>query len=339
MHADRRFVLAAGDSFAFGRSRADCIGGWYSGASWPRSSKPIVDHETGPSGSTAVVAEASTGIVHSIEHRFGSVEIAATMGVWREMIGEQIQYRELLMQMIRRDLLLRYKQTIMGFGWAVFMPLVNTAVFSVIFTRVAPLHTPVPYPVFAFCGLWAWNFFASALRFSVTSLTSNSTLVSKVYFPREIFPFAAVFVSVVDFGVGSLVLAAFMLWYHIPVSVHVLWLPVVLAVHIMFTIAVALVLSMGNLFYRDVKYLFEIVITVWMFATPVVYPVDRIGGAIGVVLRMNPMTPIIDAYRAALLLNAPPPPAFVGAAALSAGGCLCAWLLFHRLEFKFAENI
>ena len=104
----------------------------------------------------------------------------------RELLREQVDYRELLLQMTMRDLLLRYKQTAMGFGWAVFMPLVNTAVFSVIFTRVAPIPTPVPYPVFAYCGLLFWNFFASALRFSVVSLTSNTSLVTKVYFPREI---------------------------------------------------------------------------------------------------------------------------------------------------------
>src|SRR6476646_6109609 len=100
----------------------------------------------------------------------------------REMLHEQVAFHELLVQMTKRDLLLRYKQTVMGFGWAVFMPLVNTAVFSVIFTRVAPLQTGVPYPVFAFCGLWVWSFFASALRFSVGSLTGNASLVSKVYF-------------------------------------------------------------------------------------------------------------------------------------------------------------
>src|SRR5260370_12891511 len=91
----------------------------------------------------------------------------------RQLLSEQVEYRELLLQMTRRDLLLRYKQTVMGFGWAIFMPLLNTAIFSVIFTRVAPIHTDVPYPVFAYCGLLVWNSFASALRFSVSSLTSN----------------------------------------------------------------------------------------------------------------------------------------------------------------------
>jgi ABC-type polysaccharide/polyol phosphate export permease len=258
---------------------------------------------------------------------------------WREIIREQIDYRELLARMTARDLLIRYKQTVMGFGWAVFMPLVNTTVFSVIFMRVAAIQTPVAYPVFAFCGLWVWNFFASALRFSVTSLTSNSNLVSKVYFPREIFPFSAVIVCLVDFAVGSIVLVGLMIYYQIPVGFALLWLPVVVLVHIIFTAAVALLLSMANLFYRDVKYLFEVVVTVWMFATPVVYPLDAIGGTLGVVLRLNPMAPIVEAYRSVLLLRTPPGPEFTIAAILSVVALLVSWRAFHRLEFEFAERI
>src|SRR3954469_13711227 len=116
----------------------------------------------------------------------------------REIVSEQIAYRELLVQMTYRDLLLRYKQTVMGFGWAIFMPLVNTIMFSVIFTRVAPINTGLPYPLFAYSGLLAWNFFAASLRFAVASLTSNPNLVTKVYFPREIFPLSAVLVTLVD---------------------------------------------------------------------------------------------------------------------------------------------
>ena len=263
----------------------------------------------------------------------------ALIALFREMVAEQIEYRELLRQMTKRDLLLRYKQTVMGFAWAVFMPLVSTAVFSVVFTRVGRLETPVPYPVFAYCGLWVWNFFASALRFSVTSLTGNTNLVSKVYFPREIFPLSAVIVCLVDFAVGSVVLVALMIWYQLPVGMNLIWLPLVVSGHIAFTLALALLLSMGNLFYRDVKYLFEVVVTVWMFATSVIYPVDRIGGTLGTLLQLNPMTPIIDAYRAVLLLNSPPSAAFGWAASASVVALMMAWVAFHRAEFQFAENI
>ncbi len=259
---------------------------------------------------------------------------------FREMIHEQVDYRELLFRITARDLLLRYKQTVMGFGWAVFMPLVNTAVFSVIFMRVAPVDTGLPYPLFAFCGLLTWNFFASAQRFAVTSLTSNTNLVTKVYFPRELFPVSAVAVSFVDFAVGSLVLVGAMVYYRTPVTSALLMLPVLIAVHLAFTTAVALLLAMANLFYRDVKYLFEIVLSVWMFATSVVYPVDLVGGKLGLVMRINPMTPIIDGYRAVLLRGTfPDARAFTFAAAVAVVALLGAWLAFHRAEFQFAENV
>ena len=258
----------------------------------------------------------------------------------REMLHEQLEYRELLMQMTRRDLLLRYKQTIMGFGWAIFMPLVNTAVFSVVFTRVAPIDTGVPYPLFAYCGLLCWNFFASSLRFSVGSLTSNSSLVTKVYFPREIFPFSAVIVSLVDFAVGSLVLFGLMAYYRVWGGPALLFLPLVLLVHIIFTMGVSLMLAMANLFYRDVKYLFEVVITVWMFASAVLYPLNVLGSRATQLSAINPMTPILNAYRNVLLYGRSPlTPEFGVAAALAVATLAIGWLTFHRAEFQFAENV
>ena len=261
------------------------------------------------------------------------------MGTLREMLREQIEYRELLASIARRDLVLRYKQTVMGFGWALFMPVLNTIMFSIIFMRVAPVRTPVPYPLYAFCGLTAWNFFASVLRFAVNSLTTNPNLVTKVYFPREIFPFAAVLVGLVDFAAASLLLIPLMLYYRAAPSWTVLLLPAVVLVHVIFTAAIALLLSMANLFYRDVKYLFEIVLSVLMFATCVVYPLDQIGGWAGWLLRLNPLTPILDAYRALLFLGTYPPPAFYGAAAISLAALLACWWQFHQSEFAFAENL
>jgi ABC-type polysaccharide/polyol phosphate export permease len=259
----------------------------------------------------------------------------------REMVVEQIEYRGLFVQMATRDLLLRYKQTAMGFGWALLMPLLNTAIFSVVFMRVAPVQTRVPYPLFAFCGLLAWNFTAAALRFSVTSLTSNTNLVTKVYFPRELFPFSAVAVSLVDTVVASIVLVAMMIYYQVPLTPAVMALPAVVAVQVAFTAALALMLSMANLFYRDVKYLFDVLLTVWMFASAIVYPLESVrGGLLGLALRLNPMTSIVDAYRHVLLYGTPPPLVPFAAVALVSFALLPAiWLLFHRSEFRFAEHI
>jgi ABC-type polysaccharide/polyol phosphate export permease len=258
----------------------------------------------------------------------------------REMVREQVDFRELLYQMIRRDLLLRYKQSIMGFGWAIFMPLVNTAIFSVVFTRVAPIDVGMPYPLFAYCGLLAWNLSASALRFSVISLTSNTNLVTKVYFPREIFPFTAVIVAAFDSLVGAIVLVGLMIYYGVAPTPAIAFLPVVLAVQVLFTAGVALLLAMANLFYRDVKYLFEVVITVAMFATAVLYSFDKVGGAAGTILRLNPMSAIIEAYRSVLIRGELPPLATFGTASVISLVVFCAgWLWFHRSEFTFAENI
>ncbi len=257
-----------------------------------------------------------------------------------EMFREQITYRELLWQMTRRDLLLRYKQTAMGVGWAVFTPLANTLVFSIIFTRVATIDTGVPYPIFAYTGLIAWNFFASALRVAVISLTSNSQLVTKVYFPREAFPLSAVVVSLTDFAVSSIVLLGMLIYYQIPLTPAALLVPVVLIPHAMLTAGCAMLLAMGNLFFRDVKYIFEVVIVLGMFATSVLYPVERFGGDLAALLALNPLTILIDAYRDVLLFGRVPPVApFVAASLFSAVVLLSSWLVFHRSEFKFAENI
>lgn len=256
------------------------------------------------------------------------------------MLTEQVQYRELLYQMTRRDLLLRYKQTVMGFGWAIFMPLVNTVVFSVIFMRVAPLDVGMPYPLFAFCGLLAWNFSASSFRFALNSLTSNTNLVTKVYFPREIFPLAAVLVSLVDFAVGSVAVVVLMIYYRVPPTWAIAALPLVVFVHVMFTASMCLVLAMANLFYRDVKYLFEVLITVWMFATAVLYPVANISTRFGLLLQLNPLTPIIDGYRSVLIRGTLPDPVPFGTAAvISLVFFVTSWLYFHRAEFQFAENV
>jgi ABC-2 type transport system permease protein/lipopolysaccharide transport system permease protein len=255
-----------------------------------------------------------------------------------EMLHEQVEYRELLYQMTLRDIRVRYKQAVMGFGWAIFMPLINTVLFSVIFMRVAPLDVGIPYPVFAFTGLLFWNFFASSLRFAVSSLSGNAVLVTKIYFPREIFPLSAIMVCLVDLAVGTMLLVGLLIYYQIPVGPTLIVVPVLLLIQTMFTAGIALVVSMANLFLRDVKYLFEMILTVGMFATSVVYPVELVGGRLQWLLALNPLTPIIDGYRSVILLGQwPAPGPLAGAAVLSVVVLAAAWLAFHRTEYRFAE--
>lgn len=257
-----------------------------------------------------------------------------------EMLREVVEFRELLFALVRRDLVLRYRNSLLGFGWAIAMPALYMVVFSVIFTRVAPLETTVPYPIYAYAGLLPWNLFASAQRFAATSLTANPQLVSKVFFPRELLPFGAVVVSFIDFLVATLLLVALMLFYGIGITGAIAFLPLVLVVHLAFTTGVALLVAMANLYYADVKYVMELVLTLWMFGTSVVYPVERVGGTLGAILSLNPMTPIIDAFRSVLVYGSAPSLARLAGAALISFLTLAAgWYAFHRAEFRFAEEV
>ncbi len=275
-----------------------------------------------------------------METQGGELIVTALWRDVREIVHEQLQYRDLLFQMAKRDLMLRYKQTFMGAGWAVFMPIVNTVIFSVIFTRVARVDVGMPYPLFAYSGLVAWNLFASSLRFSIGSLTSNIPLVTKVYFPREIFPLSVVLVCLVDFAIANGVLALMMIFYGKAPSTSLVFLPVVLLVHVAFTLSIALLVAMANLFYRDVKYLFDVLLMAWMFATSVLYPASLMGGRTAQLMQLNPMTPIVDGYRAVVLTGESPfTPWFCGAAIAAVLMLGVSWVLFHRAEYRFAENV
>jgi ABC-type polysaccharide/polyol phosphate export permease len=257
----------------------------------------------------------------------------------REMFAELREYRELLVMMTKRDLLLRYRKTVMGFAWAVFMPVINTVVFTIIFRRVAKIETDVPYPVFSYCGLLPWNLFATSLKTGINTLVANKALLTKVYFPREVFPFSTMLVCVVDFFVGLSILAALMLYYWIPITTTALFLPVLIAVQLMFTGGLSMLLAPANLYYRDVKYILDALIVVWMFVTPVVYPTRHLTGMLGVVLQLNPLAPIIDGYRAVLLRGELPSAIpFTAAALVSFVIFAVGWVVFHRSEYALAEN-
>jgi len=256
-----------------------------------------------------------------------------------EMFAELRDYRELLFMMAKRDLLLRYRRTVMGVGWAVMMPVLNTIVFTLIFRKVAKIETDVPYPVFSYCGLLPWNLFATSLKTGVNTLVANKSLLTKVYFPREVFPFSTMFVSVVDFLVGLSILALLMIYYWIPLSATALFLPILIAVQLMFTVGLSMLLAPANLYYRDVKYIIEALVVVWMFVTPVLYPTRQLTGPLGVILQMNPLAPIIDGYRAVLLRGELPSAIpFTAAAIVSFTIFAVGWVAFHRTEYGLAEN-
>ena len=258
----------------------------------------------------------------------------------RDGITELVMYRELVASLVRRELLIRYKYAPLGIAWALLLPLVTAAVFSVVFTRLAPLNVGVPYPLFAFTGLLAWHLSASAVRAAAGSLAAHGSLITKIYFPREVLPLSAVMVALSDYAVGMVLLGILLVAYGVPPSGWLLFLPVVLVIQLTLTTALALVVAMGALMLRDLRQLIDVALTLGMYLTAVLYPVDRVAASAGALLALNPMTVILEAYRDVLLRGRAPHLLSLGIVALlSLAGCAASWRLFRRVSGDFAERV
>jgi lipopolysaccharide transport system permease protein len=265
-----------------------------------------------------------------------------------------LRYRELLWMLAWRDIRVRYKHSLLGAAWAVLPPLLMVGIFTFVFGTINQInpagltgHATLPYSLFAFAGLVPWTFFANGLSAATISLVSNRQLVTKIYFPREVFPFAAIISAFVDFVIASGVLVAYALYLHVmsgtwryEVHASIIFLPVVVAVQIVLMTGLSLILSMANLFYRDVGFLFRSIIQVWMFFTCVLYQLEATAGWKRIAIQLNPMTPIIRAYRDCLILGRNPfDVPFAWACLSAAAALLVGWKWFGRRECRFAECI
>lgn len=213
-----------------------------------------------------------------------------------------VHYRELLFFLTWRDIKVRYKQTLLGVAWAILQPLLTMVVFSIIFGNLAKLPSEgIPYPVFTYTALLPWQLFAFALTNSSNSLVGNQSLVSKVYFPRLVIPFASVLPALLDFAVSFLVLLGMLAFYHIPITSRILSLPFFLLLAIVSALAVGLWLSALNVEYRDVRYVVPFLTQFWMYATPVAYSSNLIPEKWRLLYALNPLTGVIEGFRWALL--------------------------------------
>jgi lipopolysaccharide transport system permease protein len=216
-------------------------------------------------------------------------------------------FRDLLYFLAWRDIKVKYKQTVLGAAWAILQPFLAMIVFSILFGKLAKVPSDgIPYPIFVYAGLLPWNYFSSALSSSGNSLVASSNLITKVYFPRLIIPASASLSALLDFLIASLILVGMMFFYHFtPDTLGTLMIPVLVFLTFIVVVGCGLWLSALNVEYRDFQYVIPFLVQIWMFITPVIYPVTLFPEKYRWILSLNPMGGIIDAFRAATLGHQP----------------------------------
>jgi lipopolysaccharide transport system permease protein len=257
-------------------------------------------------------------------------------------LRELWQYRELAATFAWRDLKVRYKQSLIGVAWAIIQPVMTMIVFTFIFGTFAKVPSQgLPYPVFSYSGILPWTYFATALGAASGSLAMNSTLVTKIYFPRILLPVAAITVPAVDFVLASSVLFGLMAYYSLSVGPHVLLAPVFMVLAAATALGVGLIFAVINVRYRDVPYAIPFIIQIWLFLSPVIYPIKALHQPWErLILSLNPMSGVITGFRWALLGTPPPSPLLILLSVLSACGFLTFGVVFfRRSEPRFADTI
>jgi lipopolysaccharide transport system permease protein len=257
-------------------------------------------------------------------------------------LQELYRYRELLIMIAWRDIKVKYKQSVMGFMWAIFMPLLIVCTGILVRYAISILSgRAIEFADLASVSVKAvpWAFFVASIRFGTNSLLQNKWLVTRIYFPKEIFPIAAVLSSLFDFAVAGVCLATVLIILRTGGSVYLLWLPVLIVVLVTLAMGLSMMLSALNLFFRDVKYLVEVILTFAIFFTPVLYDVDMFGEP-GRLLLLNPVAPILEAVNSCVVLHRLPDLGWLLYSALvSLSLLLLAYANFKKLEPRFAERI
>jgi lipopolysaccharide transport system permease protein len=249
-------------------------------------------------------------------------------------------YRELLAFLTWRDIKVRYKQTALGAAWAIIQPLATMILFTLVFNRLAGLDTGrIPYPLFAYTGLLIWTFFANAVTNSTNSLINNTNLITKVYFPRSFIPAAAVSAGLVDLAIASVILVGLVAYYGIAPGWNIALLPVFLLLALMLALAIGMLSSALTVKYRDLRHALPFIIQFWMFASPVIYPSTQVPGRWRYLIALNPLTGIIEGFRATLLGGSLDPLTTMISAVMTCLLLAFSYYLFRRIEETFADLI
>ncbi len=261
---------------------------------------------------------------------------------WRQLnLGELWRYRELIYFLTWRDIKVKYKQALLGVAWAVIQPVLTMLVFTVVFGIL--LKTPsndAPYPIFVFSALLPWQMFANALQRASASLVGNANLITKIYFPRLIIPLASVLASLVDFFVSLVILIGMMLFYQVTFTWQMLWLLPLVLMALLAAVAVGLWLSALNVQYRDVQHMTHFIVNVWMYASPVVYPIETIPeGILRTLYGLNPMVGVIQGFRWALIGGSPPDATLLVSVIIILVLFVSGLFYFCRMEKTFADVV
>lgn len=249
--------------------------------------------------------------------------------------------RDLLWEWTSRNIRARYQQSVLGWLWAVLQPAAQAAIFTVVFTLIVKIDTgDVPYVLFSYVAIVPWTLLSMSLPDMSNSLVENMTLVTKIYFPREVLPIAAMSARLMDFGVAAALVVILMLIYQVPpFPLGWLYLPVILAIELMLILGLGLACAALNVFFRDVRSLLVLGLQVWFYASPVIYPITLVPEWLRPFYFLNPMAGIITAYRA-VLLDGQLPGSYLAIAALVALVVFFAgYWFFKRVEFQFADIV
>lgn len=216
-------------------------------------------------------------------------------------------YRELLWMWTLREIKVRYKQSILGGAWAILQPLSLMVIFSVVFSVFLEMPTDdVPYPIFAYTALLPWIFFSTSILSASNSLINNLNLVTKIYFPRDILPIGNVGAGFFDFIIASFVLVLMMIFYQVPFRPILLWVPLLIVIQLFLMLGVSLGFAALIVVYRDLRFVVPLLLQLWFFATPVIYPVSAIPDYLLTYYMLNPMAALINSYRRVILAGLPP---------------------------------
>jgi lipopolysaccharide transport system permease protein len=248
--------------------------------------------------------------------------------------------RELLYFLMWRDIKVRYKQTVLGAAWALIQPLVTMIIFTYFFGKLAKMPTDgVPYPIFFYTGLLLWTFFSNGVTSGANSLIGNSNLITKVYFPRLIIPSAAVGAGLLDFAIASVLLIGLLVYYDFPVTWGYLMLLPLIALTTLLALGVGIWFSALNVKYRDVRYALPFLIQIWLFVSPIIYPSSLVPEEWRWAIALNPLTGVVEAFRASLFGRPFPWVTLAYSCAFTLVMLAYASYAFRRMERNFAELI